>query len=100
MRVTIHKGGTAEYTVPLAELHIPDLWHVVASCPEDRAKLIECWHIAHALKTELIACQTILESTLNRVAEAMQTVNLPPDADGLFCGILDDGNAVLDKETP
>jgi len=69
MKITIHKGGTAEYSTELAALPIPDLWHVVASCPEDREKLIECWHIAHALKTEMLEREAKLEATASALAD-------------------------------
>jgi hypothetical protein len=37
-------------------LRIPDVWHVArrANSKEDRELIIECWHLAHDLRSELI----------------------------------------------
>jgi hypothetical protein len=53
MNITLHKGGEAEQKIELSQLQIPDLWHIETTSAADRAKILECWHIAHDLKREL-----------------------------------------------
>lgn len=53
-QVTLSKGGTAEKTVDVAKLQIPDLWHIAHRLDEeDKEKVLECWHLAHDLKTHI-----------------------------------------------
>lgn len=56
--ITLNKGGTAEKTVPLDSIDVPDCWQ--ASCALDDGgfrnfaeKVRECWHLAHDLLREL-----------------------------------------------
>jgi hypothetical protein len=75
--ITIHKGGTGEHTVKVSELVIPDLWHVAMFFNDQAEKhandhdspfacnrmkmfeqmVLECWHLAHAMKDQLQADQ-------------------------------------------
>lgn len=49
--VTFAKGGTAERTVPIEEIRIPDLWHIAKAQenPDDAEKVRQVWHMAHDL---------------------------------------------------
>ena len=79
-KITLHKGGTAEQTVALSELQIPDLWRVETTRDADRAKILECWHIAHALKLELLQIEAKVRAALSkeiRVWEVTGRRNLP-----------------------
>jgi hypothetical protein len=58
MRITRAKGGTGERSVGLAEIRIPDLWHLAsalkeAGCGEQSGEVLECWHLAHDLLSAL-----------------------------------------------
>ncbi len=57
MNVTLSKGGTAEVTLPIDDVKIPDVWKIVMylqiPAGPEREELLECWHIAHALKRTL-----------------------------------------------
>jgi len=50
-KITFHKGGTAEYTLPVNHVVIPDLWHIAQSQSEPYATkaILEVWHMAHNL---------------------------------------------------
>lgn len=61
-KVTLFKGGTKEKTVKISEVQIPNLWHIAQAIRENGkvqdgpgcAELIlECWHIAGALKRHI-----------------------------------------------
>lgn len=75
-KVTFHKGGTAEKTVKVSDILIPDLWHIhrrlvgealkispatPAGCFErewrnqEAQAILECWHLAHGLKDHIQA---------------------------------------------
>ena len=78
--VTLHKGGTAEKTLPLSHVVIPDLWHIAQGQMDtlDLAAILECWHYAHDLKrtveeiaTDKAALLAALEDTLHFL-EAME----------------------------
>lgn len=50
MKITRAKGGTLEKQVPLSRIVIPDIWHEAnLLVPEDRDRVLECWHLAHDL---------------------------------------------------
>jgi hypothetical protein len=62
--VTLFKGGTNEKTLPIDEVHVPDLWHIAQKVrtgaymePDYRKmayeKIIETWHIAAWLKEHI-----------------------------------------------
>lgn len=61
--VTLFRGGTRETTVDIADVQLPDVWKIVErleehflaeGCPSswlrDRKAILDCWHIAGALK--------------------------------------------------
>ncbi len=75
-QVTLCKGGTAEKTVKVWEIVIPDLWHVHQrmlwkaqkistktqsgsmereDCLREAKAVLECWHLAHHLKEHIEA---------------------------------------------
>jgi len=43
-------------SVPVSSVIIPDLWHIAMNLKDEQNKktVIECWHIAHALKESLV----------------------------------------------
>jgi len=45
------KGGTAERTVAVTDIQVPDLWHIAMSInnKEARARVLDCWYLAHDL---------------------------------------------------
>jgi hypothetical protein len=52
------KGGTAERTVPLNEVKVPDCWHLAmglrkAGDEEGAGMVLETWHLAHDLLQDL-----------------------------------------------
>ena len=52
--ITRNNGGTAEHTVEVSAITIPDLWHIAMRLDKsDREAVLECWHIAHDLKQHL-----------------------------------------------
>ncbi|GAJ09382.1 unnamed protein product [marine sediment metagenome] len=60
--VTLFKGGTEETTLPISKVNIPDLWHIaetirsqgkVADGPGCCDLILNCWHIAGALKQHI-----------------------------------------------
>lgn len=54
MKITRAKGGTKQRLVRLNNIAIPDLWNIaMAQPPEDRRKVLECWHLCHELLTAL-----------------------------------------------
>ena len=61
-QVTLSKGGSEQTTVPINEVHIPDLWHVTEAIrttgkvhdgPGCADLILECWNIAHDLKRHI-----------------------------------------------
>lgn len=50
-----HKGGTAQKTVPISQIVVPDLWHIAqAELDLDcRRAILETWHLAHDLKRHI-----------------------------------------------
>jgi hypothetical protein len=58
MKITLHKGGTKEKTVPVTQIEIPDLWHLARSVRQSHGNqaadaILKCWHIAHDLRKAL-----------------------------------------------
>jgi len=64
--ITLSKGGTAERTIDVQSINIPDLWHVAEWHEEQamlpnvkpwhamQAKMIkEVWHLAHDMKRHI-----------------------------------------------
>lgn len=62
-QVTLARGGTAERTLNLRDVKIPDLWHTVEAIriadgrpialePGTADVILECWNIAHQLRRE------------------------------------------------
>ena len=60
--VTLFKGGTKETPLPISEVDIPDLWYIaealrksgkVANGPGCADLILECWHIAGALRQHI-----------------------------------------------
>lgn len=51
MIITRAKGGTLERKENVKDIRIPDMWHLAMELPDenDRAMLLECWHLAHDL---------------------------------------------------
>ena len=56
--VILSKGGTAEKTVSISQIAIPDMWHIAETIrkrcsianPEATAdQILKCWHLAHSL---------------------------------------------------
>ena len=48
------KGGTAERTVEVDEIKVPDLWHIVRDLGgDDRDKVLECWVLCNDLLQHL-----------------------------------------------
>lgn len=52
--IVLNKGGTAEQTVSVSEITIPDLWHVAELLHEQKDEraadlVIECWSLTHSL---------------------------------------------------
>lgn len=62
--VTLSKGGTAERTVKVKDIDIPDLWHIAMLLSDQKVvnglgeaasdKVLEVWHLAHDLKKALL----------------------------------------------
>jgi len=61
-KITMSKGGMKEQIVPIKDIVIPDLWHIamaiertgkVADGPGCADLILECWHIAHFLKSHI-----------------------------------------------
>lgn len=66
MKITLAKGGTAEKTVELKEIVIPDLWKVAQIKELEgytlgdksvKEAIIEGWHLAHDLLNTLRAIE-------------------------------------------
>lgn len=55
--VTLSKGGKGERSVDASKIEIPDLWHLAQSqdSQQDREAILEVWHLAHDLRTHIIA---------------------------------------------
>lgn len=58
VKVTLNRGGSAETTVPLAQLNVPDAWHAAMQLKklgfESHCEtVLETWHLAHSLLKEL-----------------------------------------------
>jgi hypothetical protein len=58
--LTIHAGGTGERQIPINSITVPDLWHVAtrlreADNTQDAQLVMDCWHLAHAMKDHLQA---------------------------------------------
>ena len=52
--ITLSKGGTAERTVPLSSISIPDVWNISFTLPEGQGELVrELWHLCHDLKRHI-----------------------------------------------
>lgn len=53
--IVIHRGGTGERTIPVSGIIVPDMWHIAMSQenPEFKAQVLECWHLAHAMRSAL-----------------------------------------------
>jgi hypothetical protein len=60
--VTLFKGGTNEKTIPIDEVHIPDLWHIAQKIadgrPIDNPKkardmILDTWHTAAWLRKHI-----------------------------------------------
>lgn len=54
--ITLNKGGTAEKQVGIHRIQVPDLWHLAQSTrldPQERKAILDCWHLAHDLKTHI-----------------------------------------------
>jgi len=52
--VTLSKGGKKEKTLPVTQITVPDLWHIAQRLDEeDKKKVLDCWHLAHDLKTHI-----------------------------------------------
>lgn len=52
--ITRAKGGDDECVVQLADVTVPDLWHVVMYLDATgallaKAEILDCWHLAHDL---------------------------------------------------
>ena len=49
--ITLNKGGSAEKTVNLDKVKIPDLWNIATSQENQlsKAAILETWHLAHDL---------------------------------------------------
>jgi len=63
-KVTLSKGGSAEKTMPISQISIPDLWHIaeairttgkVANGPGCATMILECWGLAHSFKSHIQA---------------------------------------------
>lgn len=75
MKITLHKGGTAEKTVELESIQIPDLYKI-SEIPELRRYslgrrfasdlILECWHLCHAFKNELLELETKRKASIKR----------------------------------
>ena len=54
--VTRARGGSAERKVKLADIKIPDVWHIAQAqkTPEAKEAILEVWHLAHDLRKELL----------------------------------------------
>lgn len=62
-KVTIYKGGTKEFTKPISQIEIPDLWPIaeairgkgeIADRPGCADLILECWSRAHAFKQHIL----------------------------------------------
>jgi hypothetical protein len=55
MNIALAKGGPKERQAPLAEIKIPDLWHIAMrqGNTKDRELILEAWHLAHDLLESL-----------------------------------------------
>ncbi len=62
MKITLAKGGTAEKTVELKDIKVPDLWEIAHLSGLDgyslggkpaKAQILECWHLCHAVLNKL-----------------------------------------------
>lgn len=60
--ITLNAGGTAEKTVELSKIVIPDLWKIAQlselegytlGSKSAKELILECWHLAHEFKKEL-----------------------------------------------
>lgn len=74
VKITLSKGGTAERTLELSAISIPDLWKIahapgllpgLKDCTlgdkSAQELIVECWHIAHDLKRTLGELSQTLE---------------------------------------
>jgi hypothetical protein len=58
--ITMHAGGTGEREQAIHNIKVPDLWHVATRLREadnmtDAQMVMDCWHLAHAMKDHLQA---------------------------------------------
>ena len=68
--LTLHKGGAGEREIAITAIDVPDLWHVAMhhldaadltkhdECAQHMAwskMILNCWHLAHAMKDHLQA---------------------------------------------
>lgn len=51
--IIICKGGSGEKVVKIESIQIPDLWHAAQGSPFE-AEILQCWHLAHDMKRELL----------------------------------------------
>ena len=61
--ITMHAGGTGEREQAIDNITVPDLWHVAtrlraAENLTDAQMVMDCWHLAHAMKDALQAPTT------------------------------------------
>lgn len=51
------EGAKTHKQVAIESVHVPDMWHLAMAqaTREDRALILQCWHLAHDLKAALLA---------------------------------------------
>jgi hypothetical protein len=78
MNITLAKGGTAERSVPLGDIRIPDLLHIANSLNDpSRDAVLECWHLAHDLLNALHVADIengLLKANAAKMARALRNL--------------------------
>ncbi len=75
--LTIHKGGTGEREIEIRSITVPDLWHVATRLREaeqinDVQMVMDCWHLAHAMKDHLQQQEHDLDFAFNEGMKAAE----------------------------
>lgn len=61
-KVTLSKGGSKERTLPISQVHIPDLWHIAEKIRTDGLNppgtecaglILEVWNLCHDFKRHI-----------------------------------------------
>lgn len=70
--ITLSKGGKGQRIVNLEAVQIPDLWGSWPKLkPNVRDEIIECWHLCHDLKRELLESKEENTALLKAAKKAM-----------------------------